>query len=864
LATSFALLALANARAQNYDERLVDPYEAHSPDSAWTLFVDPSSPRGRGPATYRLVHGEDVVWTKVLPGTLRDVQLVDDGAFAGWVRTDADALRLWLVGADGKLRFDESLQREDHVLDGASYPNSRGIVFDLARDRVLFRIAHAGPNYVDEEWRVARLSTGKLIAILHPKPPFDVGQAYCLLGAVKPIEGVPLLACAWVVEGFGGSRDGPGRGVQFVVTDFDAKPVARIEARRDYEARGDEELSQRLLSWAYYSGASIESGGASRFKAVFAADEQLRTYELRRDGASATGWSAQQIAVERYTPPDVGTQRPLAAPVELALLQLTFLGAIELAAGELPQQLLGPFDMDDRGRSGQVVVEPGQAARFELRGATGELVADFELGAAAAADVSGATWIRGDRWLVDARTRGPEPVCRAWWLDVADGTLTEVAGIDSAPIERADGTFDGGFVALSIDGEGDARVCTLSSFDAEGRLRWRKPLGEGDRAWSAARDVCVNPLGEIGVLDSYPPAIRRFDARGEPLAAIELDRLREHGPSDPSHLGAASDGAWIVYDSIGSPSVLRVSRDRKSRSSFCPRFADGRSFGPLDGIHGSCDGRMWASDGYALLRLDSAGVVDLVAGREPDATDLGPAECGFVDASGRTYLADSRTHAVHVFDSDGQRVAVCECAREELLERTFVGNIAVAMDGSVHVGLADPVGSRTCVFDAGGERIGSENSDGESIFQPAKEVRWSIRFGEIDLFGADGALTHRATRSPDDKWLSEMRAHSVAADGSLAVTSRGKVHVFSADGAARLTIDAPGIESPSIAFTGTQVFLLRGTDLRCVDLASRAARATTLCEDVGDFALPFWRADSNELWILDLRARRVLRYRTTP
>jgi hypothetical protein len=216
---------------------------------------------------------------------------------------------------------------------------------------------------------------------------------------------------------------------------------------------------------------------------------------------------------------------------------------------------------------------------------------------------------------------------------------------------------------------------------------------------------------------------------------------------------------------------------------------------------------------------------------------------------------------VHVFDGDGKRVAICACTPEELLERTFVGNIAVAADGAVHVGLFDTVGSRTSVFSAGGERIGSENSDGESIFEPARAARWSVKFGEIDLLDEGGALTKRISRSPDNKWLSNVSGPSVAADGSLAVASRGKVHVFSADGAPKLSLDAPGIEAPWIAFTGTHVFLLRGKDLRCVDLASRAARAAVLGDEAGGNSRPFWRAELNELWILDLQARRVLRYR---
>jgi hypothetical protein len=869
LATLFALLASVSARAQNYDESFVDPYEAHSPDSAWALFVDPSSPDGDGPASYRLSHGKNVLWNVELPATLRDVQLGNDGAFAGTAHDDEGALRLMVVGADGQARLDFVLAYEGSWVDGPSFPRLLGTLGDFEHDRVVFRVEHIESSDTFEEWRAVRLSTGEQLSTLRPPPPFEREVAFCSIVSATPIRGAALVARGWSVLSTRGSPRARAKGARFDVVDYDGNVVWTLDLPHDYEVGADEAAADRVRAWVREYGAVREVASARRFDAWFAAEKQRVTFEVTPDQAATTGWTVREVGRDpHWVVDDPPRKSDTASGSKLGSLSVTLLGAIELQSGKLTSSSLLRFDIDDRGRLGYVVCGREQPSRFELRDAKGAVVTGWplEIAASGVASPPDAIWLRGDRWLVHTRTYGDNPHAVAWWLDVTNGALTPIPEFDCAPIESVDRTQDGGFIVLTEGSTTHASGSGLRSFDAEGKLRWRRTSvsGGSESSLLSAKDMRVNPRGQIGVLDNSRHWIQRFDMQGEFVGVIDVDELLGRRASYPADLGAAPAGDWIVHDFNGSPPVLRISYEGTLTSQLTPHFADGRAFLPEGGIHVAFDGRMWATDGYAFLRLDEQGRVDFVVGEAPDTTHLGDVECSYIDPSGRILLADKRTHSVHVFDREGKHVAACNLAPSRVSGATAVDGISVSSDGKIHVALGNYDSTSYSAFDSSGARVGDEHFGGHVLFQTGKSSRWTIGRGEIDLHDAAGALKKHLTRGSDNRWLDPGREACVAADGSLAIVSRRKLHVFSADGAPVTSLEAPRMfGAEPLAFADGRVFVTHQRKLWCIDLASGVVRNASLGDEVSERTQTraAWRAEANELWILDEQAKRVLRYR---
>lgn len=868
---AIGLLATHAASAQLYRNTDVDPFEVRSASGAWTLFVDPSSSTGIGPASYRLAHGAELAWTKSFPFTLENLFVGEDGVFAGTAhdRDEDHTLTLAVIANDGTPRYQKALAFQSSMMHGPDFPLARGLFADPEHDRVVFRIDNHLDNDEYEEWRAVRWSTGEVISSTRPSPPVERERGFSSVFAAVPIGGVPLVACCWLEYQTDWEAHTHSQGARFAVLDHDAHAVWKLDLPHDYEKDGDDRGESQLLDWVRTSGQALVSTAPKRFDALVVADAQRVTFEVTADAAAKDGWSVREVAREPHAIVIEPSERMREkAEVKFAPLAVSFLGAIELQVGKSAPSEIYSFDIDDRGRMGHMVTGKDKSSRFELRDSRGAVVHDIPLALPPIEKLSApsAIWIRGDRWLLYARTWDEQALCLAWWLDLPAGTLTELVDFDCSPIEQADGTFDGGFVALTSKSMEYTIETTLSSFDSEGHLRWRdsEAYGQSEDGLFAAKDVRVSPRGEIGVLDNIRNLIQSFDAKDCKLTgALELEKILGREPEYPTELGVTPEGNWIVYDFSGSPSVLRISHEGQSTASFTPHFGDGRPFMPKDGIHVAPDGRMWATDGFSLVRLDDSGAVDAIAGEAPDANSLGQVECAFLDSTGRALLADERTHAVHVFDGEGKRVAVCNLAPEDVGEQSEVGCIAVGSDGSVHVGLGDYSVSKYVVFQASGQRLRSDALAGRSLFEPGKSLRWNFLRDGVRLLDAAGAEKKKLLRGFDNRWLDCADEACLAADGSLAVLSRGRLHVFSGEGEPIASVDAVGVPEYSCsAFADTRVFFAYDKSVWCLDLATHSLRKADFGQELTSSAEAIaWRTEANELWLLDAQAKKVLRYR---
>src|SRR6185503_14307367 len=143
-----------------------------------------------------------------------------------------------------------------------------------------------------------------------------------------------------------------------------------------------------------------------------------------------------------------------------------------------------------------------------------------------------------------------------------------------------------------------------------------------------------------------------------------------------------------------------------------------------------------------VYRLDDAGIADLVLGAELNEDQLSKADSAAIDVLGRTLVQDQATRAVHVFDPEGRRVAICRLAPAERPASSYEG-FGGNRDGSVWV----KMGKGLARFDAAGTRLPAD----------AEHAR-------PDDTDADPALKAIKVR-PDGSWLERDVKRAVLPDG---------------------------------------------------------------------------------------------------
>jgi len=190
--------------------------------------------------------------------------------------------------------------------------------------------------------------------------------------------------------------------------------------------------------------------------------------------------------------------------------------------------------------------------------------------------------------------------------------LSEVAGFP-----------DGGFVVKGGISSGKSSSTgddNLYGFDARGRRLWtvqgnnyQDPNGLG-----FPKDVAVTTDGKIAVLDNIRKTVQLLDRAGKHLRTIDLTKAWGRKPNYPSEIAADVDGGFVVEDFGGRPMLVRMKADGTVRAGVDPKFFDGRAFDVHD-LGVAPDGRLWVTDGHALLRLSAEGVVDRVLGEAYDA-----------------------------------------------------------------------------------------------------------------------------------------------------------------------------------------------------------------------------------------------------
>lgn len=388
----------------------------------------------------------------------------------------------------------------------------------------------------------------------------------------------------------------------------------------------------------------------------------------------------------------------------------------------------------------------------------------------------------------------------------------------------------------------------------------------------------MQPDGSVGVLVGISNQIMVFDRSGETRRTIELNetvgRLNYVAGLMPD-----DNGGWILHDFNGNPPIYRLDAEGKPKSSFTPKYEDGRTFRIVGEVQRAPDGRLWTSDGAALLRLTDDGIVDRVLGRPPTAESLDRIRCMTVDHRNRIYAVDNRSGVVQMFDAAGVRLGSLRPEPTDFQIQEGLGSITVAGDGSVYVQPTTmPLGANKgyLKFDGEGKRVGfepaiSEEVSDEWFCRPGGQERLVLGYSRAFLVDKDGKKTATMERRADRKWLENPRDAAVAADGSFVIVAAPSswfggnsqsVTFFSPDGAASRTIELEGPVFPRVAYNGRTAAVAHDEHVWLFDRQTGAAQSFKVpgTTEEKPWYEVYFSADGTELWLRESTATEIQRY----
>jgi hypothetical protein len=270
-------------------------------------------------------------------------------------------------------------------------------------------------------------------------------------------------------------------------------------------------------------------------------------------------------------------------------------------------------------------------------------------------------------------------------------------------------------------------------------------------------------------------------------------------------------------------------------------------------------------------------LVDLVIGDQPKQSILSDPSHVQVGPNGRIYIADQRTHAVHVFAPNGAKLGQCNPSPEDLTPISEVAHITASDDGSVLVAYS-AVTSNALLFDSSFQRVGwcgPEHDIGPRTyhFLPTGDQTWVITYQDIYLMQNQKTVLRLINRDAEGYWLAPHIDATVAPNGNLGVItppihgSSMKVSLFSATGEPVETWPVIGQKVDHhwfpILYDGTRVFLRHkntlwvyasnGAELGRIILPKASASES--------WAGPFLSTDGKTLQFVDPKALTVHHYR---
>jgi hypothetical protein len=845
----------------------IDPAIYRSPSGRFVLQVVPSHRKGKGPADYRLIEDGAVRWEAEQPFTLIDAAVGDAGVVAGIAYDDGrdnfvkpfGNLIVAAIDSSGRIRFEHRFPRSANRFGGGiGEPFGRGLWIDAEHDRVVFRLS--GKQYFQELWASYRLSTGERLTPIDPGALMPKPTGLRWINDVRPIPSTPLTLVVWK-QGSGENYD-----IRHVLVDEEGRPVTSV----DWTDRWDTKGANGLVAEYAHDKGTLLSVAASRFTSLRVESSEAVSFLVTQ---REKGWTVTESGRKPFVPP---AHEPELFS-DLRSTTARYLGSIALRHRTHDTALrdIEQFDVDDQGRFGFLRRDP-DATRFLLVTDRGEVVREAAMPTPPASEQSiyFSTWLGQSRWLL-VWTRPRPGLSRGFWFDAESGNLSEAFELPGDQAKAVAGRRDGGFFALvkpSTDESTGAELGgpQLASFTPDGRVSWRLPDGLN------AAGLAATAAGWAGVVGPNPGTVQVFDGEGKRRALVDVDRALGQHFGYPTRISSDGTDGFLLED---WNNVFALSSDGRASRKFRPRYTDGRQINRLRSLRVDAQGRLWATDETALLRLNGTGVVDKVVGALPVSGELAEAASVRLDAEDDILAIDSRTGSVHVFSRDGNWERVLAVAPGDATGSLTGLEATVASDGRLCLS------TNSICFAADGRRIplgdwpvpiqrgASSGRSRDWWYQPSTGRAWVEDWAAVELIDKDGRLLRRIDKRFNKTWLREGIDVIPSFDGSAAILHGGAIlqkmgwslDVVDEAGEGLTSLDVPrGVSRYFVAFDGRLIGAWRGEEAVIFDFRRAiGARFTPAIEGRPLKDMPVYFADGGrEIWFFERAAQAIHRFAT--
>lgn len=749
----------------------LDPATYRSPDSRFSLLVNPSEPDGSGPATYTLSQGSTVKWTRMFPFTFQGARLSEAGRTLGFAYSEGRAgkgqLVIAIISDAGEVLLEDRHAREHSgIMHDDPVPRAESILPDPVSDQWLVSIERGS-------WLKYSVQQAKNLG-----PVTRVSGAEDANWVVSecPIPATPLVLVDWW-------HFGQGMGVVYTIHDRNGKKLWTLKMPNDYELGGSEDAQDALMTRMQQDGSILRSDQPNRFDLWFVKEAQRVSFQVTSVGGN---WQVRELGRTAYAPPVrpkpvkpkdlVLPERHLAVVHRLVIPLEPPRSAIDLG------QIDGFFTV---GKDRFAILMDGR--NLVLLDAKGTKIRSVDLGPIVRGDTQRVAASLGDaRFVVITSTPGKNGSGRAQVVDLGSGAKRTLSAFKSDAVKAVAGLPNGRFAVLATENGRYTMTDKLALFDPAGKMLWRHGeagYGGGNEELLSPEDLAITKAGHVVVLDNIRHTLQHFDQSGKLVKFVDLDIVWGKAPSYPVEVIETADGGYAMNDFGGEPPLYRLRSDGAIQSALRPHFSDGKALAQFDGPVQDPTGALWITDGGSLLRLDKDGMADRIVGATPSTSGLSAIEQLHVAADGTTYALDHNTAEVHVFAHTGVRKAIAKPLETDFTSRPAeYAALDVTRSGDVYVGGGtgegelhfSPKGVRQGYVDfpsAFGDRPVTATGPISGDVKPQWRWRGSLL---VDEKGNDIA---RLRRWPDQKWL---------LGGPSAVAPDGRLMAYGGPGDSRL------------------------------------------------------------------------------
>lgn len=757
--------------------------------------MDPTELHGCGAARYQRFEGGVEKWAGVLPFTLQQGVVTEDGKLAGYSYSHGlegnlcpdgapgeGTLNVVIVGPEGGVRLNDSRPRAVLTMHGSVEPRCVDIVLQEMLDRFVLMVAGR------RHWEMYQLSTGRQVAPFREN--FDFNRDGALRGAVA-VRGGPLLLAHFRVSRSVSSDDS-----RFVLYDAEGREVWSKVVEADIcsdPARPDVNLVWRLTRRSRF----VSSTRDGQFELWSHSQQTNLRFQVVSEEASPVRWRVRELgrvpgpAKLAMFPSSPEARFAREKEIRTAALhgvptrRLRPLGSFSFLSSDPSDVVVAPgaseFEIDDQGRFGFARRRPNGGWMLEVLSPQGVRLRAIDL-PFHKDGLGGTCWLGGDRWLVwgSGDSDSVDPI-HAWWVDGATGKVQAGPDLGRGRVDHICRWINGGFALLIGRIHDFAPSSTLVTFDRSGREVWRH-TGSADgkeesQSFLLTSGMAFTASDQIAVVGN--DQVRLFSREGRPSGRWFLSGNLGRELNSLGAVCSGSDGTLLMEELGKVRTFLRFSSDGRLLNEFSPRRPDGTPVAPIYGFATAPrGGELWLNDSASLVAVDATGRVAQVLGPEPRLEQLTVPSFQSVDAYGRLHVFDGRTGAVHSFDGQGRRLRVLDHA---LLRdpQCYRRSVFASADGTTIVNLesAPPGFSGSVLFAPDATNGIPLHLDLDPVSQDLKPMRAPGRalvegYEFAYLVGMDGRLIKRIERRHGGHWLCRVRDTKVLPDGRILIASQ--------------------------------------------------------------------------------------------